>query len=141
MISSAPPHFPSTPPPFANGAGRTSPAFDPFWIGLTLLARKTITQAQYEGAVQRYKAAPRGGFTGVLETLGLASAQQIAGLIAEKYGLPVVDLGAISLPKPIVRKLPQSKAKAKVAVPFKFEGDLLHVALADRKSTRLNSSH
>jgi type IV pilus assembly protein PilB len=67
----------------------------------------------------------------VLIDEGLASSEAIARIVAAQYGLPVVELGSVSMDPMAAEALPLHVLEQVNALPYAFEGDSLCVAISD----------
>ena len=107
------------------------PASDPFWLGRALAESGAISAEQLASAKQHWRARPRESFACVLETLGLATARQLAELIARRHELPLAGLSAQALDRTAARLMPLEQARKKCVLPYLAAGDQLHVAVED----------
>jgi type IV pilus assembly protein PilB len=103
-------------------------------LGEILKEMKKVNQGQIQEAlgVQRDK----GGQIGqILISLGFATKFDVVRALAAQAGMDSVDLGATTIPPQILKRVDAQTAQAFRVVPFKEEGGVLHVALADPMNT------
>ncbi|MAG59104.1 MAG: pilus assembly protein PilB [Planctomycetes bacterium] len=103
-------------------------------LGQVLKEHRACHQGQIQEGltVQREK----GGQIGqILIQLGHISHQELLKALAEQAGMPMVDLGATDIPDDVISKVDPQTAQAFRVVPFRVEGGVLHVALADPMNT------
>ena len=101
--------------------------FQPRRLADMLLARGLASPAQVA-------ALPAGGEARVGEGLvrdGVLSAEQLAQLLAEQFGLPYVDLDGLTVSAELFERLPAAQAYELNAVPVGRSGDSIEIAIAD----------
>lgn len=104
---------------------------DPFWLGCALVEAGAIGAEQLASAKQFWRRHPKDSFAAALETLGLATAHQLAGLVARRHQLPVAALSAQTLDRAAARLMPLELAKKKCVLPFRQVDHRLHLAIED----------
>jgi type II secretory ATPase GspE/PulE/Tfp pilus assembly ATPase PilB-like protein len=122
--------FAATRAPFPSLPGKAAGP-DPFWVGQELLKQKEITVDQLRGAQTAHEARPGRPFIDTLLTLGLATAPQIAALIAARHDLKTVDLSTVGLDPKAARLMPAARARRAAVLPFAINGPELSIAVAD----------
>jgi len=121
------------PPPNGGNGHHGGPpaAHDPFWLGKRLVEMRRISPEQLKSAIEDFRRRPSDPFPRALERLSLASQKLIAQLTAEHHGLESVEIPPASIPAALVKRLHQLRARNHGAVPYREEGRLLTVAVAD----------
>lgn len=117
--------------PFPAVSQKQASQSDQFWIGEELVARGELTREQYTGARTSHAKSPGVSFIDTLLTLQLVSGTLIAELIANKHSLQVVDLQAEGIDPKTARELPAPRARSVLALPYKRDGDVVYLAIAD----------
>jgi type IV pilus assembly protein PilB len=79
----------------------------------------------------RARAGRSGSLAQALVDEGVASADGIARMLAVRYGLPLVDLNVVAVETEAARMLPGHVLERIDALPYRFDGLRLHVAIAD----------
>ena len=72
-----------------------------------------------------------GSFAEALVSEGLASSEGVARMLAARHQLPLVDLKAIGVSAEASVLVPLHVLRRAVALPYRLQGETLHVALAD----------
>jgi type IV pilus assembly protein PilB len=72
-----------------------------------------------------------GSFSEALVSEGLASSEGVARMLAARHQLPLVDLKAIGVSAEASGLVPLHVLRRAVALPYRLQGETLHVALAD----------
>jgi type II secretory ATPase GspE/PulE/Tfp pilus assembly ATPase PilB-like protein len=108
-----------------------APEHDPFWLGRVLAEGGTITSEQFGSAKQLWRKNPRESFGSVLESLGLARANELAGLIARRHRLAVASLNPRTIDRAAARLLPLEVARRKCVLPYFQSEKTLHLAVED----------
>jgi type IV pilus assembly protein PilB len=67
---------------------------------------------------------------------GLASSEGVARMFAARHRLPLVDLRLTSVSADASTHMPVRVLRRAVALPYRLEGDVLHVALADPQNVQ-----
>src|SRR5262245_19206171 len=67
---------------------------------------------------------------------GLASSEGVARMLAARHRLPLVDLRLTSVSADASTHMPVRVLRRAVALPYRLEGDVLHVALADPQNVQ-----
>jgi type IV pilus assembly protein PilB len=99
-------------------------------LGEILLKANLITQSQLNEALAQQKIV--GGRIGsILTKLGYVKEEEIAQCLGQKYGIPYVDLDALSLDPAITRLIPPSIAQKHLVIPIAKVGTTLTMAMAD----------
>jgi type II secretory ATPase GspE/PulE/Tfp pilus assembly ATPase PilB-like protein len=104
---------------------------DPFWLGCALVEGGTITAEQFASAKQLWRKTPRESFASILESLGLARANELAGLIARRHRLAVASLDPRTIDRAAARLLPLEAARRKCVLPYCQSEKTLHLAVED----------
>lgn len=92
---------------------------------------KKITQEQFNSAIEDFRQRPSEPFSRALERLSLATQKQIAELIAEHFGLALVDLTPAHQPPLALKRFSQIRARNYGAIPFRESANSLTIAVAD----------
>jgi type IV pilus assembly protein PilB len=71
-----------------------------------------------------------------LVTEGLASSEGVARMLAARHRLPLVDLRLTGVSAEASTHMPVRTLRRAVALPYRLEGDILHVALADPQNVQ-----
>jgi type IV pilus assembly protein PilB len=82
-------------------------------------------------ALVRGRAHQGGSFTEALVAEGLASSEGIARMLAARHRLPLVDLRLTGVTTEASVLMPLHVLRRAVALPYRLEGETLHVAIAD----------
>jgi type IV pilus assembly protein PilB len=82
-------------------------------------------------ALARGRAGRSGSLAQALVDEGIASADGIARMLAVRYGLPLVDLNVVAVETEAAHMLPGHVLERIDALPYRFDGLRLHVAVAD----------
>ncbi len=103
-------------------------------LGEILKEMKKVNQGQIqEGlAVQREKGGQLGG---ILVGLGFITHADLVKALAVQSEMEIVDLSQLAIPPQVLARVDAQTAQAFRVVPFKEEGGVLHVALADPMNT------
>ncbi len=133
--------------PVADGAGGTAPSVEPtvqparvFPLNETAeliadLIEATGLVPADRLAMVRGRAA-RGSFSEALAAEGLASAEGVARMLAARHRLPLVDLRLAGVSREASTLIPLHVLQRAVALPYRRDGDVLHVAVADPEDVR-----
>jgi type IV pilus assembly protein PilB len=80
----------------------------------------------------------RGGqaFVDALVAEGLASSDGVARILAGRHGLPLVDVHLSGVSAEASMQIPLHVLRRAVALPYRLEGETLHVALADPQNVQ-----
>ena len=113
-----------------RAAGDIGP-HDPFWLGKRLVELRRISPEQLQSAIEDFRRRPNEPFAHALERLSLASQKLIAQLLAEHFGIKLVEIPPASLDPSVVKRLPQLRARNYAAVPCWETGAILVVGVAD----------
>jgi type IV pilus assembly protein PilB len=82
-------------------------------------------------ALVRGHARQGGSFSEALVSEGLASSEGIARMLSARHQLPLVDLKAVGVSAEASVLVPLHVLRRAVALPYRLQGETLHVALAD----------
>lgn len=104
---------------------------DPFWLGAALLESGALAPGQLASAKQFWRRHPKGGFAAALETLGLATASQLAGLVARRHALPLAELGPRGVDRSAARLIPLDRARQRCVLAYRQEGLRVDLAVED----------
>src|ERR1035438_1613139 len=77
----------------------------------------------------------------VLVQLGMVGEREVLQAKAQERGVGFVDLDRITIESNAINAVPERIVKSHNVIPVKKDPDVLYLAMTDRKSTRLNSSH
>lgn len=122
--------IPETPGYTPNGNGRR-PGRPPRPLGELIVERGLATPARMEEMVARATEAGRPLEELLLEA-GVVTGDELARALADRYGLPLVDLGAFPVEPEAANLLPPQKARDYRAIPIAFvEEATLLVAMAN----------
>ena len=69
-----------------------------------------------------------------LKNIGAVTEQQIQSMLAEQYGLEVVDLEGVVIPAEVAALVPEEVAKQYQVVPYKMQNGTLTVVMSDPRS-------
>jgi DNA-binding response OmpR family regulator len=104
-------------------------------IGEIVVRRGVATRAQVEQAAQEGRA--RGErLCSRLLAVGVAQ-ERLAGALAERYGVPGVDLSACVVPLDVLDLVPRAVAESDLIFPLSGEGGRLHLAMATPNDDRI----
>jgi type IV pilus assembly protein PilB len=78
-----------------------------------------------------------GSFSEALVAEGLASSEGVARMLAARHQLPLVDLKAIGVSAEANVLVPLHVLRRAVALPYRLQGETLHVALADPQNVHV----
>ena len=82
-------------------------------------------------ALVRGHARQGGSFSEALVSEGLASSEGVARMLSARHQLPLVDLKAVGVSAEASVLVPLHVLRRAVALPYRLQGETLHVALAD----------
>ncbi len=97
--------------------------------GELLVQRGAVTAAVLAKAVAAAKKAG-GKLCSQLLVMNACDEQVLAQVLAEKHGLPGVDLSRTVVPLEALDRVPRPVAEADLILPLSMEGDRLHLAMA-----------
>ena len=100
-----------------------------FRVGELLVAQKIITQAQLQEALT-YQQIHGGRIGACLVTLGFVSEEELARVVARRYGVPAIDLSTAEVDLAAIKLVPLEIACKHNAVPVSIKGSVLTVALS-----------
>jgi type IV pilus assembly protein PilB len=132
-----------TPPdqrPLATeGEGRVTPSAPPATFGiddkaselLADLIEATALVSADRLALVRGRTRQGEAFAEALVAEGLASSDGVARILAARHGLPLVDLHATGVSAEASIQIPLHVLRRAVALPYRIDGETLHVAVAD----------
>jgi DNA-binding response OmpR family regulator len=104
-------------------------------IGEVLVRRGVATRPQVEQAAQEGRT--RGErLCSRLLAMGIAQ-DKLAGALAERYGVPGVDLSACVVPLDQLDLVPRAVAEADLILPLSGDGGRLHIAMATPNDDRI----
>ncbi len=98
-------------------------------LGEILLASGAVTPADIDSALSDQSAGEPSRLGDLLVQLGRITPEQLARALSSQYGLPWVRLPVI--PAGLLAEIPEEFQRQHRLVPFKLEGPVLHVAVAD----------
>jgi type IV pilus assembly protein PilB len=75
-------------------------------------------------------------FAEALVSEGLASSEGVARMLAARHRLPLVDLRLTGVSAEASTHMPVRTLRRAVALPYRLDGDVLHVALADPQNVQ-----
>jgi type IV pilus assembly protein PilB len=82
-------------------------------------------------AAVRARAGAQGSLADALVEEGIASGEGVARVLASRHHLPYVDVLAESISPDAVEQIPVAVLERTVALPYRIEDGVLHVAIAD----------
>jgi len=101
-------------------------------LGRMLLQDKIITQQQLDAALKRQREV--GGRIGTnLIEMGFINEKTLTEYLSKHFEVPSVMLSELTIDRSILDLIPQELATKYEAIPFKREGKILHVAMANPK--------
>jgi type IV pilus assembly protein PilB len=80
--------------------------------------------------------AARGSFSETLVAEGLASSEGVARMLAARHRLPLVDLRLTGVSREAGALIPLHVLQRAAALPYRLDGEVLHVAVADPQDVR-----
>ncbi len=80
--------------------------------------------------------AARGSFSEALVAEGLASSEGVARMLAARHRLPLVDLRLAGVAGDASGLIPQHVLRRAVALPYRLDGDILYIAIADPQNVQ-----
>jgi type IV pilus assembly protein PilB len=95
------------------------------------LIESTALVAADRLALARGRARQGGSFAEALVAEGLASSEGVSRMLAARHRLPLVDLHLAHVATEASLLMPLHVLRRAVALPYRLEGDTLHVAIAD----------
>jgi type IV pilus assembly protein PilB len=99
-------------------------------LGERLFAEGLIDKEQLDKALDQQKQS--GWFIGeTLVTLGYVKSEEIGPYLAASTGFPFIDLSNETVDIGVARMVSESTARRKLMLPFRRQGDEVHVAMAD----------
>lgn len=107
---------------------------DPYWIGTRLVDEGRINKQQLDLAIDYFHKQPRKGFSKAILELGLANHVEVAALIAEKFQCDLLDLDTLEIDRAVAALLSPPLARNRLAIPYKKEGNVMFLAVADPAS-------
>lgn len=113
-----------------NGGERKKP------IGVLLKEKGLITEDHIQFALQEQKITKE-KLGEILERLGFVTQYDTAITISEQEGVPYIDLAEIVPHEKILRMFNKNICLSNVFLPYKVDGNQMHVATADLFSTSL----
>ena len=103
-------------------------------LGEILKEMKKVNQGQIQEALSLQR--EKGGQIGSLMVgLGFITKQDLTRALATQAGMDSVELAAMTIPPDVLKRVDAQTAQAFRVVPFKHEGGVLYVAIADPMNT------
>ena len=103
-------------------------------LGEILKEMKKVNQGQIQEALSLQR--EKGGQIGSLMIgLGFITKQDLTRALATQAGMDSVELGGMTIPPEVLKRVDAQTAQAFRVVPFKQEGGVLYVAIADPMNT------
>jgi hypothetical protein len=99
-------------------------------LGSMLLAANLIDEVQMKIALEEQKRTGR-KFGSALVDLKFIDENVLAAFLSKQMDVPCISLLHIDIPKKVARRIPARVARECRAVPIRFDGDLLEVAMVD----------
>ncbi len=96
--------------------------------GQLLLARGAVTADQLARAEKAAKAGG-GRICSQLLAMGACSEETLARVLAEKHGVPGVDLSRTVIPRQALERVPAAVAQGDLILPLSLDGGRLHLAM------------
>jgi len=103
-------------------------------LGYMLLAANLIDEVQMKIALEEQKRTGR-KFGSTLVDLKFIDENVLAAFLSKQIDIPCISLLNIDVPKKVLRRLPAYAAHVCQAIPIRFEGEDLVVAMADPPDT------
>ncbi|HZO63177.1 MAG TPA: ATPase, T2SS/T4P/T4SS family, partial [Gaiellaceae bacterium] len=130
---------PPDPRPLATDGERVTPPAPPPAFGiddkaselLADLLEATALVPTDRLALVRGRTRQGEAFAEALVAEGLASSDGLARILAARHGLPLVDLQVTGVSAEATVQIPLHVLRRAVALPYRIEGETLHVAIAD----------
>jgi type IV pilus assembly protein PilB len=97
-------------------------------LGAALLESELVKDEDLQRAIEEYRELG-GSLAEVILDLGLLSERQMAQVIEEIFGIPLVSLTELEIPPEVLALIPAERAQELRAIPFAREGNTLRVAL------------
>jgi type IV pilus assembly protein PilB len=126
----------------AEAAAPEQPRFSPFGIEhppadlvADLIEATRLVEAD-RLALARGRAGHGGSFSAALVAEGLASSEGVARVLAARHGLPLVELDITGVSAEASVQMPLHVLRRAVALPYRLEGETLHVAVADPENVQ-----
>lgn len=99
-------------------------------LGEILLARGVLNPARLDEALAEQSQTK--GFLGqILLNRGLIKKDDLARALEDQLGVPSVELHELEIPAELSALLPENFVREHQALPFRLEGDVMHVAMTD----------
>ncbi len=95
-----------------------------------LLEENEVFSWQLQDA-QDYQEQKGGTLGRALVNLGFVKGEEVAGLLARRYGLPSIDLDPLTVDPAIIELVPEEMARTYKVLPLSRSGATLTVAMAD----------
>jgi type IV pilus assembly protein PilB len=114
---------PSPPPGAGIGPNRTAELLADLLETTGLIAADRLAEARVR--------AGSGSLAAALAESGLAPSGGVARALAERHGMPFVDLSEVEVQKDAVESIPTHVLERVGALPYAIEGNVLKVAIAD----------
>ena len=102
--------------------------------GQLLLQRGVVTNDALDKAERAAKAGG-GKLCSQLLAMGACDEQVLAAVLAEKHGVPGVDLSRTVIPLDVLDKVPRAVAETDRILPLSLDGGRLHVAMASPRDS------
>ena len=99
-------------------------------LGQLLLKRGILSEEQLNEAIDTYQNVGD-FFPKILENLGFITAEEVNRVVAEEYGMEVVDLASAQVEKMAIDKIKPSIARVYGVMPVNLDNDVLTVAISD----------
>jgi type IV pilus assembly protein PilB len=122
-------HHPEAPRPAAVPGSRKL-AEPTERLGELLLRKDRVSHTQLNEALLQQSASGK-RIGALLVELGALDDVDLARSLSEQFGIEYIDLGKITPEPEAVALLPEPVARAEAAIPVRFDGELLVVAVAD----------
>ena len=103
-------------------------------LGLVLLSRQQLTEAQLEAALAAQRHAGRGRIGEWLQALGYATEEQVLAALARQWSCPIVRPAAVIAAAPCIPQIPVGLLEAFQMLPLKYVSatSTLYLAFGDR---------
>ena len=96
-----------------------------------LLLRENVVLPWQLQDAQSYQEQSGGTLGTALVSLGFVKGEEIAGLLARRYGVPTIDLDPLTVDPAIIELVPEEMARTCKVLPLSRSGATLTVAMAD----------
>ncbi|MCB0319444.1 MAG: type IV-A pilus assembly ATPase PilB [Bdellovibrionales bacterium] len=100
-------------------------------VGELLVRTGIMTQDQLDKAVEAQTAAGGGYIGSFIAQLGFVTDSDIADIVSQQYGVPIIELADYSIEDEVLQMIPQNLAIKHGLIPLVQKGESLTVAMVD----------